>query len=217
MQCMRDASAAQATLLGDIVGSRTVPDRSALHHRLKEVLEQTNDHVPSRTPLSVTVGDEFQGSYATLGRAIDASLRIRLGLAPLYDVRVGIGWGAATALDADGIQDGPGWWDARAAIEAVHDLQSRPATRLRRTAFVTTSELDPGVAALVEGSLLLRDQVLGSLSEVSARILGQLIDGASQADIAKELDISPSAVSQRVRRDQLMLVVEAAAQLARVA
>lgn len=207
----------RATLLGDIVGSRDVPDRAALHHRLKDVLEQTNDLVPSLTPLSVTVGDEFQGAYATLGGAIDASLRVRLGLAPDYDLRVGLGWGAATALDADGIQDGPGWWDARAAIESVHALQTRPATRARRTAFVATTGLAPEVVQLVEASLLLRDQSLAALSEVSARILGHLIDGRTQAGIAKELDISASAVSQRVRRDQLMLLVEAATRMAGVA
>lgn len=214
---MTHGDAPRATLLGDIVGSRDVPDRAALHHRLKDVLEQTNDLVPSLTPLAITVGDEFQGAYAHLGQALDASLRIRLGLAPDYDVRAGLGWGAATALDSDGIQDGPGWWDARAAIEAVHAFEDKPATRSRRTSFVTAAPLDPGIVDLVEASLLLRDQSLAALSEVSGMILGRLIDGHTQAEIAKELDISPSAVSQRVRRDQLMLIVDAAARMARLA
>ena len=203
-------------MLGDIVGSRDVPDRAALHHRLKEVLERTNDLIPSLSPLVVTVGDEFQGAYARLGQALDASLRIRLSLAPDFDVRAGLGWGSVTTLDADGIQDGPGWWDARAAIESVHDHEDRAATRNRRTAFVTTAASDPRTADLVEAGLLLRDQVLAGLSDVSAMILGHLIDGHSQSDIAKELDITPSAVSQRVRRDGLMLVVEAAARMARL-
>jgi DNA-binding CsgD family transcriptional regulator len=207
----------RATLLGDIVGSRTVADRAALHQRLKDVLGRTNDVVPPATPLSVTVGDEFQGTYARLGAALEAAFRIRLALAPEYDLRVGLGWGEVHALDADGIQDGPGWWDARSAIESVHELQTRPATRARRSAFVATSWRPPEVIHLVEAGLLLRDQSTAALSEVSARILGHLIDGHSQADIAKELDISPSAVSQRVRRDQLMLLVEAAARMASIA
>ncbi|MGV0804036.1 SatD family protein, partial [Mycolicibacterium elephantis] len=63
-----------------------------------------------------TVGDEFQGSYRTVGAAIEAALAIRLAVAPEIDVRFGIGWGAVTVLDAGtGIQDGPGWWTAREA------------------------------------------------------------------------------------------------------
>ena len=47
------------------------------------------------------------------------ALQVRLTAAPAIDVRFGIGWGfEVTILDAStGIQDGPGWWSARDAIE----------------------------------------------------------------------------------------------------
>ncbi len=51
-------------------------------------------------PPAFTVGDEFQGSYPTVGAAIDAALSLRLAVAPGIDVRFGIGWGAVTMLDA---------------------------------------------------------------------------------------------------------------------
>jgi hypothetical protein len=51
-------------------------------------------------------------------KAIDAALSIRLAVAPGIDVQFGVGWGSVMVLDAGAaIQDGPGWWAAREAIE----------------------------------------------------------------------------------------------------
>ena len=105
-----------ATLIGDVVGSRRVADRRAAHRALNRALD---DVAPGAIdPPAFTVGDEFQGSYPTVGAAIDAALSLRLAVGPAIDVRFGIGWGEVTMLDASaGIQDGPGWWAAREAIE----------------------------------------------------------------------------------------------------
>ncbi|ETZ44439.1 hypothetical protein L837_3561 [Mycobacterium avium MAV_061107_1842] len=55
---------------------------------------------------------------------------MRLLLAPEIDVRFGLGWGAVTVLDAAaGIQDGPGWWTARAAIQQTATRSDSPGWR----------------------------------------------------------------------------------------
>ena len=135
-------NASRCTLIGDIVGSRGSVDRADLHRAVEAALRQVDDAVPSLTGLRVTVGDEVQGSYATLGEALDAGLRV--GLAPLPDVdtRVGIGRGSVTTLDPDrGIEDGPGWWAARSAVDAAEEAAAKHATRHVRTARrVDTSE-----------------------------------------------------------------------------
>lgn len=213
-----DTTTQRATVIGDLVGSRRAADRRILHARLKDALARANTAVPATTPLRVTVGDEFQGSYARLGDALHATVRVYLALAPEYEVRFGIGWGAVTSLDADGIEDGPGWWAAREAILGVHARQARASTRALTTGFETPAGArGPSTVDLVTAALLLRDQALASLSGVSKVILGRLLDDATQADIAAELGISPSAVSQRARRDGLHLLVEAEQRLARVA
>src|SRR6478672_7826292 len=110
MNAMKDR-ASRCVVIGDLVGSRSAPNRRALHRAIERALVSA---------LRITVGDEFQGAYATLGAAIEAALRVRLELLPGADVRVGIGRGPVQLLDAErGIEDGPGWWAARAAIEAV--------------------------------------------------------------------------------------------------
>src|SRR5215207_9522042 len=116
-------------LIGDLVQSREASDRRALHERVEQALARVNDAVRSVSELRVTTGDEFQGSYATLGAALDAALRVRVQLLPTSDARFGIGRGPVTTLDEDrGIEDGPGWWAARDAIEAAEEGADRPAT-----------------------------------------------------------------------------------------
>ena len=103
--------------------------------------------VPPVTGLRVTVGDEFQGTYATLGDAVDAALQVRLALLPEVDTRFGLGRGEVTVLDARrGIEDGPGWWAARAAIEDVQEVAGRAATRLARTAYRAAPPGDTGAS-----------------------------------------------------------------------
>ena len=204
-------NASRCTLIGDIVGSRGSVDRADLHRAVEAALRQVDDAVPSLTGLRVPVGDEFQGSYATLGEALDAGLRVRLALLPDVDTRVGIGRGSVTTLDPDrGIEDGPGWWAARSAVEAAEEAAAKPATRHVRTALrVAPSEDDTAVDA-VNAALLCRDHLVGSCSERSIRLLrGLMQPHTTQGDLATLEGISPSAVSQRVRADGLGAVLAA--------
>ena len=123
------SSPPRATLIGDIVGSRRVADRSAAHLALNSALRDVA--ASAIDPPAFTVGDEFQGSYPTVGAAIDAALKLRLAVAPGIDVRFGIGWGAVTMLDASArIQDGPGWWAAREAIDSTDKLGDKDTADL---------------------------------------------------------------------------------------
>lgn len=205
-------------LVGDVVRSRDVPDRRALHAALREALETVNDELAEEIvdPVRITVGDEFQGRFAGVGAAVHASLLLRLALLPLADVRFGLGWGEVTVLDADGTQDGPGWWAARDAIEWVAEAQGQAALGKVRTAYRMAEGSDgPGEPA-VNAALQCRDHLLGSLDDRSRRILGGLMRARTQVEIAAAEDISASAVSQRVRRDGLGVLVSAAAELRRV-
>ena len=58
-----------ATLIGDVVASRRASDRAGLHGRLTELLDSVNATWAPSTPLRITIGDEFQGAFATVGQA----------------------------------------------------------------------------------------------------------------------------------------------------
>ena len=207
MSKVKAISSLRATVIGDVVGSRRARDRPGLHRRVASALRQAADGAID--PPAFTVGDEFQGSYRTLGAAIDAALTVRLLLAPETDVRFGIGWGTVAILDAEaGIQDGPGWWMARAAIQETADAQRQPGFTLVRTTFRADDDTRADVAA-VNAALICRDHLLGSLDERSVRIVRGLMTGRTKKELAAAEGISPSAVSQRAARDGLDLIVRA--------
>lgn len=202
---MKESSSPRATLIGDVVGSRRATDRSRLHRLLASALRQAAGDASD--PPAFTVGDEFQGSYPTVGAAIDAALALRLAVGPEVDVRFGIGWGTVTILDADaGIQDGPGWWAAREAIQQTAEAQRQPGFTLVRTTFRADGDTRSDAAA-VNAALICRDHLLGSLDDRSLRILRGLMTGRTKKELAADEGISPSAVSQRASRDGLDLIV----------
>jgi hypothetical protein len=195
----------RATLIGDIVGSRTVADRAGAHRLLNRALRGVAKDAID--PPAFTVGDEFQGAFASVGLAIAAALSLRLAVAPDIDVRFGIGWGAVTMLDETaGIQDGPGWWAAREAIEWTASAQRQPGLALVRTSYRLNDDNRADVDA-VNAALFCRDHLLGSLDDRSTRIVKALLDNQTKKDIAAAEGISPSAVSQRASRDGLDLIV----------
>jgi hypothetical protein len=131
-----------------------------------------------------------------------------LAVAPSIDIRFGIGWGEVTVLDERArIQDGPGWWAARDAIEQTASAQRQPGLALVRTTFRadgSRSDVDA-----ISAALMCRDHLLGSLDDRSLRILKGLMNNRPKKDIAEAEGISPSAVSQRAGRDGLDLIVVA--------
>ena len=195
-------SSTRGTLIGDVVGSRHSSDRAELHRRVDQALAGSG--------LAFTVGDEFQGSFPTVGAALDAALAVRLALAPDVDVRFGIGWGEVTVLDTGtGIQDGPGWWSAREAIEWAAAAQEQPALASVRTAYRRQHPSGPDPDA-VNAALLCRDHLLGSMDARSLRLLRGLLEHTTKKELAAMEGISASAVSQRAARDGLDLLVLAA-------
>jgi hypothetical protein len=207
-----------ATVIGDVVGSRVVADRRDLHARLAGRLDELNDLLRAEeresgvalltTPLWITAGDEYQGTFPTVGAALRATRWLRLALLPEVDVRQGLGWGPVDVLGEEPrIEDGPGWWAARAAVIAVEEEADRAGHRRRRTAYQVAEGYDGPDPAAVNAALVLRDEMVGGLSDRSLGVLRGLLSGRTQREIADKQDVSPSAVSQRVRHDGLAALV----------
>ena len=99
-------------------------------------------------------------------------------------------------LDATvGIEDGPGWWAAREAIEWTASAQRQPGLALVRTSFRADGRENVDA---INAALICRDHLLGSLDERSLRILKGLLSSHTKKDIAAAEGISASAVSQRL-------------------
>lgn len=203
-------TSASVTVIGDLVGSRKGADRVALHRLFDQAISDINTEFAPPVPLRIGLGDEFQGIFASLGSAIAATLRLRMALLPDVDLRQGIGWGRVVVLaEEPRVEDGPGWWAARAAIETVEGYERRAPLRAVRTAYVAAEGEAGPDPALVNAALMSRDQVVSGLSERSMSVLDGLMRGRLQQDIADDLGISPSAVSQRIRAEGIGVVLAA--------
>ncbi len=208
---MMKRMAGVATLIGDVVQSRAVGDRTALHSALLALLEQANAELAPVVPLRITVGDEFQGCFERVGDALHATLWLTLNLAPVAGLRHGVGWGSVAVLAEDPrVEDGPGWWAARDAIDEVKLEAGKASARLLRTAYRRSDEESAPQGPepdAINAALMCRDQMVGSVSERSLRLLRGTLAGRTQAELAEEEGISASAVSQRVRNDGLAVLV----------
>jgi hypothetical protein len=180
-------------LIGDLVGSRRLPDRAAVHARLGAVLREVDALWPGLQPLEATVGDEFQGAYDDVHQAARVALLVRLEMMPLVDVRGGLGQGEAQVFDeqrSPRLQDGSAWWAAREALEWM----TAPRRTGLRTWFVGAG------SDHVNARLICRDALVDRLSERGRRMLALALRGHSQQEIAASEHVSRSAVSQAFAR-----------------
>lgn len=182
-------------LLGDVVRSRS-SDRAHVHRALLAAIDSCNKAHPPLDPLRVTVGDEVQGVYATLGQAVAVMLRLRDELLGISEVRCGLGGGEVQIIDAKrGIQDGSAWWRAREAIERAETLSRQPGNRTSRTALIDARAV---ANPLVDPMLRVIDAQLAALSPGARRSWVHLRAGLDNATAAKLEGVTPSANSQRI-------------------
>lgn len=193
-------------LLGDLVGSRTVR-REQVHEKLLAAIAHTNHSVPHEDGLRVTVGDEIQGIYSTLGHALEAASLISGELFGIADMRFGAGGGDVSIIDEErGIQDGSAWWLAREAIEFVENLSHLPGYEGVRTAI---RDERPGAFPPADALVRLVDAHLASLRPGARRSLIGLLQGFDNVDVARAEGISPSANTQRVKNNDLRALADA--------
>lgn len=207
-----------AAVIGDLVGSRQLADRSAAQRTLLDVLAAANDRVEATEPLQPTVGDEFQGRFPSVEAALTATLRVQLGMRATAAVRFGVGWGGLMLHDAERApygQDGPAWWAARAALDDVaqaprsHGTAAGTATGLRGH-----DDADPATTARLAGlraMLACRDALVAAGDARDARLTLAVLDGSSVTECAAREGISASAVSQRLRAGPYALVTSTTA------
>jgi SatD family (SatD) len=194
-----------AALIGDMVGSRRVPDRAGLQNEIGAILEVVGADLGGSPAL--TIGDEFQASFPTIEEAIEASLQLHLRAAGVIRLRIGIGWGELLAEDrarAPFGQDGPCWWLAREAIEDVERSGTGRGPE-RRTAFRSGGPIE----SLLNGYLVLRDTLLAGFDDVDSSIAIGLLEGHSQSELAAMSGLNKSSVSRRAHGHGILALLAA--------
>ncbi len=188
----------RVAVIADIVGSRTLTDRAGAQRAIVASAQQVHaDHPVAATPLTATVGDEFQAVYPDLAAALTSLLLLQLHLPDGIQLRFGLGVGAVEPVD-DAITDGPGWWAARAAIEQAHRLQDRavPRARTRIAAEAGQDAVMTDRIAYANAYLLARDELVSAMTGRTRRLTYGRCLGRTQRELADAEGISQPAVSQ---------------------
>ena len=154
---------------------------------------------------TLTLGDEFQALLKVDAPVFQIIDTLRSELSPTQ-LRFGIGLGEiATAIDP--LQsigaDGPAYWNARAAINLVHQKNDYGNTQIYFSSGNDSKDLL--VNALIASGEAIRSGWRGSQEEILLDLLKRFVysENFSQQDLAQSLDINPSALSKRLKSSSI--------------
>ena len=194
-------------LIADDIDSKMVQERFDLQKQVEKTLQKMNelfgDYLASR--FTLTLGDEFQALLEVDAPVFQIVDTLRSELTPTQ-LRFGIGLGEiVTAIDP--LQsigaDGPAYWNARAAINLVHQKNDYGNTQIY---FSSGKEnRDFFVNALIASGEAIRSGWRDSQEEILLNLLKRSVysESFSQQDLAQSLAINPSALSKRLKSSSI--------------
>ena len=194
-------------LIADVIDSKMVQERFNLQKQLEKALRKMNelygDYLASC--FTLTLGDEFQALLKVDAPVFQIIDTLRSELTPTQ-LRFGIGLGEiVTAIDP--LQsigaDGPAYWNARAAINLVHQKNDYGNTQIYFSSGNDSKDLL--VNALIASGEAIRSGWRGSQEEILLDLLKRFVysENFSQQDLAQSLDINPSALSKRLKSSSI--------------
>ena len=194
-------------LIADVIDSKMVQERFDLQKQLEKTLRKMNelfgDYLASC--FTLTLGDEFQALLKVDAPVFQIIDTLRSELSPTQ-LRFGIGLGEiVTAIDP--LQsigaDGPAYWNARAAINLVHQKNDYGNTQIYFSSGNDSKDLL--VNALIASGEAIRSGWRGSQEEILLDLLKRFVysENFSQQDLAQSLDINPSALSKRLKSSSI--------------
>ena len=194
-------------LIADVIDSKMVQARFNLQKQLEETLQKMNgffaDYLASC--FTLTLGDEFQALLKMNAPVFQIIDTLRSELSPTQ-LRFGIGLGEiVTAIDP--LQsigaDGPAYWNARAAINLVHQKNDYGNTQIYFSSGNDSQDLL--VNALIASGEAIRSSWRDSQEEILINLLKRSVysETFSQQDLAQSLAINPSALSKRLKSSSI--------------
>lgn len=203
------SSDALVAVIIDIVDSRSLADRDEAQGEIERAFAALPGVVPL-DPLRATVGDEFQVIYATLTDALIATTSAVLSLPAGLELRFGFGRGEVRAVESSTgvpVQDGPGWWSAREAIQEAHRREDGRSAFLRSW-YVSADDRGGAEERLANAYFLSRDHIVARMNARARRVALGLLRGETQSQIAAVEGVTPSAISQSVQKSGATAIVE---------
>lgn len=199
----------------DVVDSRSHADQARLLRGVAAVTTRVLAEEGAARSAGPTTGDELQALYDDhrLGEAVRdiARLRLQLHLDPpgqrVVALRAGLGHGEVTDTSeaaAPG-QSGTAWWAARDALDhAARSPRAWPDVSWWYNAGSDVEASDTAAAATgpghaaVRATLVALDTLWGRFDDTDLVCARGLLDGVAANDLAEQLGVSRSTLSQRL-------------------
>ena len=194
-------------LIADVIDSKMVQERFDLQKQLEKTLQTMNELFGEflASSFTLTLGDEFQALLKVDAPVFQIIDTLRSELTPTQ-LRFGIGLGEILT-DIDPLQsigaDGPAYWNARAAINLVHQKNDYGNTQIYFSS--GKEKQDFFVNALIASGEAIRSDWRGSQEEILLDLLKRCVysENFSQQDLAQSLEINPSALSKRLKSSSI--------------
>lgn len=194
-------------LIADVIDSKMVQERFNLQKQLEKTLQKMNERFGDylSSCFTLTLGDEFQALLKVNAPVFQIIDTLRSELSPTQ-LRFGIGLGEiVTAIDP--LQsigaDGPAYWNARAAINLVHQKNDYGNTQIYFSSGNDSKDLL--VNALIASGEAIRSGWRGSQEDILLDLLQRSVysETFSQQELAQSLAIQPSALSKRLKSSSI--------------
>ena len=194
-------------LIADVIDSKMVQERFDLQKQLEKTLQTMNELFGEflASNFTLTLGDEFQALLKVDAPVFQMIDTLRSELTPTQ-LRFGTGLGEILT-DIDPLQsigaDGPAYWNARAAINLVHQKNDYGNTQIYFSS--GKEKQDFFVNALIASGEAIRSGWRGSQEEILLDLLKRCVysENFSQQDLAQSLAINPSALSKRLKSSSI--------------
>lgn len=197
-------------IIGDIVNSKQTSNRSSIQERLKQQLNRINHSFTQdfASPFTITKGDEFQALCKPNPYIFLMIDQIQLAFRDEVEIRFGIGLGEIlTAIDPKLSigADGPAYWEARKAIDFIHDNHDYGTSKI---AFSSEyKQIDRVINPLLTSSDFIKAAWNRSQTDLFETLISQKIyqEDFTQKPIAEKMKLSQSAFTKRLKSSGIKL------------
>lgn len=195
-------------IIGDIIDSKKIENRNKTQEKLNRVLKEVNIQYKECiiSKWTITLGDEFQVLMKPDFKMFKMLDYISYRMDPI-EIRFGIGLGKIyTDIDYEKSigADGPAYWNARDAIENIHDKSNYSYSKI---SFKSKNKSDKIINNLLNYTDWMKENWTDSQKEVLNTLLEKDIydENFKQKSLAEEFNISESAMSRRVKSSGIRL------------
>lgn len=197
-------------VIGDLIQSRKISRRSQIQKDLAECL--ANQNIKHRammvSPLTITLGDEFQGLWSDADGLFRSIAEIRSAMHPL-PIRFAIGLGEILTEINPELSigaDGPAYWQARAMIT---ELKSSRDYGITQTG--AASQNASPILAVVNDTLALCDLVMSKWRPTQWQVYQAMATmeytpHLDQNTLARSLQITPSSLQKRLKSSGIKVI-----------